>query len=56
MRPVILNDKPGRGAVRALDDLSSFHGGTIARDDVARFAVDQGEGPTSVHRAPLFAW
>ena len=29
VRPAILNNKPGRGTVRALDDLSGFHGGKI---------------------------
>jgi hypothetical protein len=31
VRPAVLNDKPRRGGVRALVDLGSFHGGTIAR-------------------------
>ena len=29
VRPVVLNDKPARGAVRALTDLSAIHGGTV---------------------------
>ena len=56
VRPAILNDNPGRGAVRALDDLSAFHGGAIARADVARFVLDQIDDGTWVHRSPLIAW
>ena len=56
VRPAILNNKPARGAVRALDDLSGFHGGEIAREDVARFVVDQVEDGAWVRRSPLIAW
>ena len=35
VRPVVLNDKPARGTVRALSDLSAVHGGTVSRADVA---------------------
>ncbi|AKF85384.1 hypothetical protein MFUL124B02_11680 [Myxococcus fulvus 124B02] len=56
VRPTVLNDKPGRGTVRALTDLSSFHGGTISRADVARFVLDQVRGDTWLHRSPLITW
>lgn len=56
VRPSILNDKPGRGSVRALEDLSNFHGGTISRDDVASFVLDQVQGVTWQHRSPLVTW
>jgi putative NADH-flavin reductase len=56
VRPAVLNDKPGRGAVRALEDLSGFHGGGIAREDVARFVLDQIEGDQWVHRSPSIVW
>ncbi|WP_052401244.1 NAD(P)-dependent oxidoreductase [Muricoccus aerilatus] len=56
VRPAILNDKPGRGAVRALTDLSGFHGGSVSREDVARFALDQLRAETWLHQAPLIAW
>jgi putative NADH-flavin reductase len=56
VRPAVLNNKRGRGSVRAIEDLSGFHGGTIAREDVARFVVDQVADDTWVHRAPLIAW
>ena len=56
VRPSVLNDKPGRGSPRALEDLSAFHGGTIARDDVAGFVIDQVSTDTWLHRSPLIAW
>ena len=56
VRPAILNDKPGRGAIRALTDLSGFHGGAIAREDVARFVLEQLSGDTWLRRSPLIAW
>ncbi|CAO3423818.1 NAD(P)-dependent oxidoreductase [Azospirillum endophyticum] len=56
VRPTVLNDKPGRGAIRALTDLSGFHGGTIARADVAKFVLDQLRDGTWTHRSPLITW
>ena len=56
VRPAILNDKPGRGAVQALTDLSDFHGGTISRKDVARFVLDQVQSDQWLRRSPLIAW
>ncbi len=56
VRPSVLTDKHGRDTVRALTDLSHFHGGTIARADVARFALDQVRDDAWVHRAPLITW
>lgn len=56
VRPAVLNNKPGRGNVRTLEDLSDFHGGTIARQDVARFIADQLESDTWLGRSPLIAW
>ena len=53
VRPSVLNDKPGRGAIRALTDLSGFHGGSIAREDVATFVLDQLHSDTWLHRSPL---
>ncbi len=53
VRPSVLNDKPGRGAVRALTDLSGFHGGTISREDVAKFVLDQLRSDAWLHRSPL---
>lgn len=56
VRPAVLNDKPGRGLPRALEDLSAFHGGTISRDDVASFVLDQVGSDTWLHRSPLISW
>lgn len=56
VRPAILNDKPGRGDVRALTDLSSFHGGGISREDVAHFVLDQVEKDQWLRQSPLIAW
>ena len=56
VRPSILNDKPGRGTMRALTDLSGFHGGGISRVDVATFVVEQVRTNAWLHRAPLITW
>lgn len=56
VRPSILNNKPGRGSIRALTDLSGFHGGSIAREDVAKFVLDQVHADTWLHRSPLITW
>lgn len=56
VRPSILNNKPGGKPVRALTDLSAFHGGSIARADVAKFVVDQVRSETWLHRATLVTW
>jgi hypothetical protein len=52
----VLNDKPSRSDVRALTDLSGFHGGTISREDVATFVLDEVRNNAWVHRAPLLTW
>lgn len=56
VRPSVLNDKPGCDTARALTDLSSFHGGTISRADVAKFVLEQVQDDTWLHRAPLVTW
>lgn len=56
VRPSVLNDKPGRGQVRALTDLSGFRGGSISRQDVAAFVLDQLRSDAWLHRAPLITW
>ncbi|MDC0680152.1 NAD(P)-dependent oxidoreductase [Sorangium atrum] len=56
VRPSVLNDKPSRDTIRALTDLSSFHGGTISRAHVASFVLDQVRDDTWVHRSPLITW
>jgi len=56
VRPSVLNDKPARGDIRALTDLAGFHGGTIARADVATFVLDQVASNAWLHRSPLITW
>jgi uncharacterized protein YbjT (DUF2867 family) len=56
VRPTVLNDKPARGRVRALTDLSDVHGGTISRADVADFVVQQLKANTWLRKAPLITW
>ncbi|WP_442678571.1 NAD(P)-dependent oxidoreductase [Sphingomonas sp. ASY06-1R] len=56
VRPTVLNDKPERGAIRALTDLSEYHGGAIARADVANFVLDALHTASWRHRAPLITW
>lgn len=56
VRPSVLNDKSARHEIRALTDLSGFHGGTIARADVASFVLDQVHTDTWLGRSPLITW
>lgn len=56
VRPSVLNNKPSRHTIRALTNLSGFHGGTISRADVARFILDQVGDDAWVHRLPLITW
>ena len=53
VRPTVLNDQPRTGRIRALTDLSGFHGGTIPRSDVAHFVVGQVTGNDWLRKAPL---
>jgi uncharacterized protein YbjT (DUF2867 family) len=56
VRPSVLNDRPGRDTIRALTDLSDFHGGNISREDVAKFVLDQLRSDAWLHRSPLITW
>ncbi|MDR3488242.1 MAG: SDR family oxidoreductase, partial [Bradyrhizobium sp.] len=56
VRPTVLNDKPARGQVKALTDLSGVHGGTISRADVADFVVEQLTADVWLRKAPLITW
>lgn len=56
VRPTILNDKPRKDSIRTLTDLSDFHGGTISREDVARFVLDQVGKDIWLHKSPLVSW
>ena len=56
VRPSVLNNKPSRNAIRALTDLSDFHGGSISREDVARFVLDQLRDDAWLRCSPLITW
>jgi uncharacterized protein YbjT (DUF2867 family) len=56
VRPVVLNDQPATGTVRALTDLSNVHGGAVSRGDVAKFVVQQLTDNSWLRRAPLITW
>ncbi|RWX11784.1 SDR family oxidoreductase [Rhizobium hidalgonense] len=56
VRPSILNNKQARGTIHTFTDLSKFHGGGIARQDVARFVVDQIATDVWMHKSPLITW
>lgn len=56
VRPTVLNDKPARGGVKALTDLSGVHRGSIARADVAEFVLQQLTEDTWLRKAPLITW
>ncbi|CDZ54975.1 NAD(P)-dependent oxidoreductase [Neorhizobium galegae] len=56
VRPSILNNKPGQNAIHTLTDLSGFHGGTISREDVAKFVLDQVQDSAWRYRLPLISW
>jgi putative NADH-flavin reductase len=56
IRPTVLNDKPARGNIHALTDLSGVHGGTISRADVADFVVEQLTEETWLRKTPLITW
>ncbi len=56
VRPSVLNDKPANGRVRAMLDLSGFHGGTISRADVAAFVLDEIQTRRWEKTCPLISW
>jgi putative NADH-flavin reductase len=56
VRPSVLTNKPPRGTVRALTALSGFHGGSISRQDVARFLLDQVGSHEWLRKSPLITW
>ncbi|MBP1862087.1 NAD(P)-dependent oxidoreductase [Rhizobium herbae] len=56
VRPSVLNNKPGGKAVRTLTDLSDFNGGSISREDVATFILDQVSGVTWLRGSALITW
>ena len=53
VRPTVLTDKPATGRIRALTDLSGFHGGRIAHADVAAFVIGQTGSDEWLRQTPL---
>jgi uncharacterized protein YbjT (DUF2867 family) len=53
VRPTVLTDGPASGNIRALTDLTDFHGGSIARADVARFLIAELEERRWAGRSPV---
>ena len=53
VRPTVLTDGPATDNIRALTDLTDFHGGSIARVDVARFLVTELEERRWAGRSPV---
>jgi uncharacterized protein YbjT (DUF2867 family) len=56
VRPTQLTNHPARGSVRALTELTGFHGGKIARADVAKFVVEQLTTDTWLRQTPVVTW
>lgn len=56
VRPAVLNDKTDENSIRAITDLSGFHGGTISREKVATFVLDQLGTDIWLHKSPLLSW
>jgi uncharacterized protein YbjT (DUF2867 family) len=56
VRPTQLTNHPARGNVRALTELRGFHGGKIARADVAKFVVEQLTTDTWLRQTPVVTW
>jgi uncharacterized protein YbjT (DUF2867 family) len=56
VRPTQLTNDPARGSVRALTDLTGFHGGKIARADVAQFVVELLTTETWLRQTPVITW
>lgn len=55
VRPSVLSDRPGRQSYSAMTDLSAFHGGSIARADVAHFLVQQLSSDDWLRKTPLIS-
>ena len=53
VRPMVLNDKPPHGQVRATVDLTGINRGEIPRADVAAFVVEQLTSDEWLRKAPL---
>jgi len=55
IRPTNLTDGLATNNVRALTDLTDFHGGSISRADVANFLITELEGQHWVRQSPVIS-
>ena len=56
VRPSVLNNKPGRTTIQTLTSLNQFRGGSISRENVATFVLDQVTTDLWLHKLPLITW
>jgi uncharacterized protein YbjT (DUF2867 family) len=56
VRPTVLNNKPRHDTIQTLTDLSQFRGGSISRENVATFVLDQVTTDLWLHKLPLITW
>jgi uncharacterized protein YbjT (DUF2867 family) len=56
VRPSVLNNKPGRTTIQTITDLDQFCGGSISRENVATFVLDQVTADLWLRKTPLITW
>jgi uncharacterized protein YbjT (DUF2867 family) len=56
VRPSVLNNKPRRDTIQTLTNLNQFRGGSISRENVATFVLDQVTTDRWLHKSPLITW
>ncbi|NKN39067.1 SDR family oxidoreductase [Agrobacterium sp. a22-2] len=56
VRPTVLNNKPRHDTIQTLTDLSQFRGGSISRENVATFVLDQVTTDQWLRKSPLITW
>ncbi|QJX10007.1 NAD(P)-dependent oxidoreductase [Rhizobium brockwellii] len=56
VRPSVLNNKPRRTTIQTLTSLNQFRGGSISRENVATFVLDQVTTDLWLHKLPLITW
>lgn len=56
VRPSVLNNKPRRDTIQTLTNLSQFRGGSISRENVATFVLDQVTTDLWLRKSLLITW
>ncbi|WP_276122179.1 NAD(P)-dependent oxidoreductase [Pararhizobium qamdonense] len=56
VRPTVLNNKPRHETIQTLTDFSQFRGGSISRENVATFVLDQVTTDHWLRKSPLITW